>query len=115
MRKTMAMLGLGLASLTASGCYLGGQPWPSADEAKAIRVLEQPDPRTLEIFGHVTTDRTIAPEDWQQAEEYTIEKLKYEALRRHPDTTVLFEVYVMPGDDAETFRASAIAARRRGQ
>ncbi|MFG0319597.1 MAG: hypothetical protein ACF8XB_20160 [Planctomycetota bacterium JB042] len=115
MRKTIAMLGLGAALLAAGGCYLGGEPWPSTEDAKAIRVLEQPDPRTLDIYGHVTTQRTVAPADWQQAEQLTIEKLKYEALRRYPDTAVLFEVYVMPGDDSNTYHASAIAARRRGQ
>ena len=50
----VALAGLGLlfgTLATSTGCYQGVQPWPSVDEVKAVRVLEQPDPRTLEIYG----------------------------------------------------------------
>jgi len=122
MRKTiapiLALVGVGLMFgmlASSGGCYLGVQPWPSVDEVKAVRVLEQPDPRTLEIYGAVEVSRTVAPEDWRQAEEMTIENLKAAALRRFPNTAVLFEVHVTPGDDTHSFDATGIAARRRGQ
>ena len=122
MRKTIASMsalaGLGLlfgTLATSTGCYQGVQPWPSVDEVKAVRVLEQPDPRTLEIYGHVEARRTVAPADWRQAEEMTIENLKAAALRRFPNTAVLFEVHVFAADDSNSYTASGIAARRRGQ
>lgn len=87
---------------------------PPVDQVKAVQLLEQPDPRTLEIFGDVSVQRTVAPEDYARAEQMTLERLKEAALRSYPETTVLFGVAIRPGDDGNTLRASGIAARRRG-
>ncbi|MBI4878995.1 MAG: hypothetical protein HY812_04950 [Planctomycetes bacterium] len=115
MRKFLCGLGFVTAIISLAGA-LGCRSLsePTADEAKGVQVLEQPDPRTLLIYGHVTAQNTIAPDDWRQIEELTIERLKAAAKRQFPEATVLFNVVVMPGDGANTFEASGIAARRRG-
>lgn len=116
MRKILSGLGLAAALLSICGTMGCIHPLsePSIDEAKGVRVLDQPDPRTLKIYGHVTAMRTIDPGEWQRAEELTLESLKTAAKREFPDTTVLFDVFLQPGDDRYTFEATGIAAKRRG-
>ncbi len=115
MQQFLRGLGLLAAILSLAGA-LGCRSLsePTADEAKGVQVLEQPDPRTLLIYGHVTAQHTITPADWRQAEELTIDRLKVAAKRHFPEATVLFNVVVMPGDGSLTYEASGIAARRRG-
>lgn len=115
MRKILSSLGLVvilLPLLGTSGCQTYTEP--GVDEVKGVRILEQPDPRTLEIFGHVTAQRTFARSDWRRAEELTLERLKAAAMREYPETTVLFHVELQPGDGHNTLKATGIAARRRG-
>lgn len=115
MRNHLNVVGALVAALSLStsfGCMTHTQP--SVEDVKGVRILEQPDPRTLEIFGHVSAQHTIQSADWRRAEELTLESLKAEAKRVFPDTAVLFHVAVMPADGENTFEATGIAARRRG-
>jgi len=115
MRKILSGLGFAALLLTllgTSGCQSFSEP--AADEVKGVRILEQPDPRTLEIFGKVTAQRTVARADWMRADELVIERLKTAAKRQYPDSTVLFHIAIQPGDGENTLKASGIAARRKG-
>ena len=115
MRKILSGLTLATLLLTqwgSTGCQSFSEP--VVDDVKGVRLLEQPDPRTLEIFGHVTAQKTFDSADWLRAEELTLERLKTAAMREFPDSTVLFNVAIQPGDGANTLKATGIAARRRG-
>ncbi len=101
-----------LLALAFTGCTT--HPSPSIEQVKGVRVLESADPATLMIFGEVEVQETVPDNQVDHAEELTLDKLKDVALRRYPDTTVLFDVSLRPGDCAHTLVASGIAARRRG-
>ena len=114
MRNFEIAMGLGLVLSVVVGCQMHHEHEPTVDDIKSVRVLEQPDPRTLEIFGVVNAQRTIDAGELSQADELTLESLKAQAIRQFGDTTVLFNVVVTPGTGSLTFDGSAIAARRRG-
>lgn len=99
-----------LAALASTGCIMVTSP--DADQVKAIRVLEDPDPRTLVDFGHVYVETQISDGDLPQAEIMTIEMLKAQALRKYGETTLLYNVHVNSADTNRTFRGYAMAARR---
>jgi hypothetical protein len=86
---------------------------PSTDAIKAVRVLENPDVRTLHLFGQVQFQGTYRG-DHRLFEEAAYDALRARALEQYPDANVLFAVRVTPGDTAGLYSASAIAARRRG-
>ncbi len=104
--------GAALLALALTGCMT--HPAPSIEQVKGVRVLESADPATLVIFGVVEVQTTVADNQAEHAQELTLDKLKDVALRRFPDTTVLFDVSLRPGDCAHSTVASGIAARRRG-
>jgi hypothetical protein len=108
--------GFGLATaiiaLTSTfGCYIRPVDAPAMESFSSIQVLDQPDERTLMPLGHVTANKVVVHGDrW---DEEALAALKEAAWTQFPDTTVLYQVHLFPGDEAMTFHASGIAARMR--
>lgn len=112
--RRAAVLAAITASFSAFGCSFRPIDSPSVEAVKGVRVLPYYDPRTLEVFGSVSTVVRVPEQDRLRAYELTIESLKAQALRTHPETAVLFHVKVQHGSDRETWQASGICGKRRG-
>lgn len=113
MRKLRNVLAVtALAAFSSMGCIMMTDLDP--DQVKAIRVLEDPDPRTLVDYGHVYVENQVSEGDLARAGIMTVEKLKAQALRKYGDTTLLYNVHVRTGggDTNRTFVGYAMAARR---
>ncbi len=88
-------------------------PQPSRDAAKAIKIDRHADPRTLVMRGSVSVTVEVPQASLDHAEDYALEALKLEALRKHPSTTILFGVRVAPGSDSASYVVSGICAESR--
>jgi hypothetical protein len=105
------LLGAALASLTA--CQVHSMETPTADQVKAIRILEKPDVSTLEVLGHVDNCIEVAASE-SDPEEVAREALVATAIRRFPNTGVMFAVDVRSSGRENCYCVSGIAARRKG-
>lgn len=112
--STGRTLVLAAALAAFAGCAAHPVHGPSADAAKGVRVLEQADPSTLISYGHVTAEVTVRAADLADAEALVLDQLARQALREHPETTVLYEVSLIPDTSGYEWNASGIAARRKG-
>lgn len=104
----LCALSVPLFLAAAMGCAPVSSPSPEV--YKSIQVVDTVDPRTVGIIGRVAVNVLVPEGSRDHARDYAIDQLRAQAMRQHPETTLLFNVHVAPGNASYSYEVSGVAA-----